>query len=191
MGNREKVLEAAACIFGRSGYQCTTVDEILESAGVAPSNFYYHFKSKEELALEVLEQFFERFRQIIAPIFINRSLSAPQKLERVHEYFVKKTTDNCCCGGCPLGNLAQELSDVHPEFQKRLAAFFEEAIDGLAGVVQEGIQQGQFRASIDPKSGAYLLFGSLEGLLLLTKSLKKVAPLEQGFRMALELLRNK
>lgn len=190
MGNREKVLEAAACIFGRAGYQSTTVDEILESAGVAPSNFYYHFKSKEELALEVLEQFFERFRQVIAPIFINRSLTASQKLERLHEYFVKKTTDDSCCGGCPLGNLAQELSDVHPEFQKRLAAFFEEAIDGLAGVVQEGIQQGQFRSSIDPKSAAYLLFGSLEGLLLLTKSLKKVDPLDQGFRMALELLRN-
>jgi TetR/AcrR family transcriptional repressor of nem operon len=52
MGNREKLLEAATAILGRNGYQATSVDEILEAARVAPSNFYYHFKSKEELAIE-------------------------------------------------------------------------------------------------------------------------------------------
>ena len=63
MGNREKLLEAATSILGRNGYQATSVDEILESARVAPSNFYYHFKSKEELAIEVLEGYFEKSRQ--------------------------------------------------------------------------------------------------------------------------------
>jgi TetR/AcrR family transcriptional repressor of nem operon len=191
MGNREKVLEAAAGVFGKAGYQSTSIDQILEIAGVAPSNFYYHFKSKEELALEVLEGFFERFRQMIAPILINRSLSPVEKLERFHAYFVQRTTQNGCCGGCPLGNLAQELSDVHPEFRKRLARFFEEAVDGIAQVVRDGVDAGVFRRETDPQAAAYLLFGSIEGLLLLTKSLKRVDPLDQGFRMALDLLRNK
>ena len=189
MGNREKLLEAATAILGRNGYQATSVDEILEAAKVAPSNFYYHFKSKEELAIEVLEGYFEKSRQEMAPVFMNKFLSATEKLERLHGGLVQRVTRSQCCGGCPMGNLAQELSDSHPEFRMRLARYFEECIDGIAMVVEEGVRSGEFRSDVDPKSAAYLLFGSMQGLLLLSKSLKKIDPLEQGFRQSLNLLR--
>ena len=188
MGNREKLLEAATAILGRNGYQATSVDDILESAGVAPSNFYYHFKSKEELAIEVLEGYFEKSRQEMAPVFMNRSLTATQKLERLHAALVKKATKSGCCGGCPMGNLAQELSDSHPAFRVRLAKHVEECLDAIAGVVTEGVSSGEFRGGIDPAGSAYLIFGSIQGLLLLSKSMKKVAPMEKGFRQTLELL---
>jgi TetR/AcrR family transcriptional repressor of nem operon len=190
MGNREKLLEAATAILGRNGYQATSVDDILEAAKVAPSNFYYHFKSKEELAIEVLEGYFEKSRQELAPVFMNRFLSATEKLERLHDALVQKATRSQCCGGCPMGNLAQELSDRHPEFRMRLARFFEECIDGISMVVQEGVKSGEFRQDVDPKAGAYLIYGSIQGLLLLSKSLKKIDPLDQGFRQSLNLLKN-
>jgi TetR/AcrR family transcriptional regulator, transcriptional repressor for nem operon len=189
MGNREKLLEAATAILGRNGYQATSVDDILEAAKVAPSNFYYHFKSKEELAIEVLEGYFEKSRQEMAPVFMNRFLSATEKLERLHEALVKKATRSQCSGGCPMGNLAQELSDSHPEFRMRLARYFEECIEGICTMVQEGVQSGEFREDANPKAAAYLIFGSMQGLLLLSKSLKKIEPLEQGFRQSLILLK--
>lgn len=189
MGNREKLLATAAEVFGRVGYQAASVDDILGAARVAPSNFYYHFTSKEELALEVLEGYFETSRQVIAPLFMNRKLSPTAKLEQLHRFHVQKMTENCCCGGCPLGNLALELSDTHPGFRKRLADFFEECMAGIAAVVRQGIRTGEFRKGVDPQAAAFLLFGSIEGLILLSKSLKKTAPLERGFRQALELLK--
>jgi len=189
MGNREKLLETAAEVFGRAGYQATSVDDILESAKVAPSNFYYHFKSKEELALEVLEGYFEKSRQEIAPLFMNKKLSATAKLEQLLRNFVQKMTRNGCCGGCPLGNLAIELSDTHPKFRKPLADFFEECMEGIAGVVRQGVQSGEFRKDLDPEAAAFLLFGLIEGLLLLSKNLKRTTPLESGFRQALNLLK--
>jgi TetR/AcrR family transcriptional repressor of nem operon len=191
MGNREKLLSTATAIFGKRGYQATSVDHILGEAGVSPSNFYYHFRSKEKLAYEVLERTFQATRQEIAPLFMNRRLRPAEKLEHLHRLFVQKMAQNGCRGGCPLGNLAQELSDSHPGFRQRLAEFFGECMDGIALVVSQGIKAGEFRRDIDPKSAAYLLFGSLEGLLLLCKSLKEVAPLERGFRQALALLREK
>lgn len=189
MGNREKLLEAATAILGRNGYQATSVDDILDAARVAPSNFYYHFKSKEELAIEVLEGYFEKSRQEMAPIFMNRSITATQKLERLHAAIVKKATASGCCGGCPMGNLAQELSDTHPEFQIRLGRYFEECVEAIAGVVKDGVKAGEFSAAVDPRPVAYLLFGLMQGLLLLSKSMKKVDPLDQGFRQALKLLK--
>jgi len=191
MGNREKLLTTATSIFGKRGYQATSVDDILDAARVAPSNFYYHFKSKEKLAYEVLEATFQATRQQIAPLFMNRKLRPAEKLEHLHRLFVKKMADNGCRGGCPLGNLAQELSDSHPGFRQRLAEFFEECMDGIALVVAEGVRKGEFRRDIEPHDAAYLLFGAIEGLILLSKSLKDVAPLERGFRQALALLKEK
>jgi TetR/AcrR family transcriptional repressor of nem operon len=189
MGNREKLLEAGTAILGRKGYQATSVDDILEAAHVAPSNFYYHFKSKEELAIEVLEGYFEHSRQEMAPILMNRSITATQKLERLHGAIVKKATASGCCGGCPMGNLAQELSDSHPEFRTRLSRYFQECVDAIADVVRDGINASEFRKGIDPQSAGYLIFGSIQGLLLLTKSMKKVEPLDQGFHQTLILLK--
>jgi TetR/AcrR family transcriptional regulator, transcriptional repressor for nem operon len=125
----------------------------------------------------------------MAPIFINLSITATQKLERLHDGVVKKATASGCCGGCPMGNLAQELSDTHPEFRMRLAKYFEECVEAIAGVLKDGINAGEFRKNVDPKGAAYLLLGSMQGLTLLSKSMKKVDPLDQGFWEALKLLK--
>lgn len=56
-------------------------------------------------------------------------------------------------------------------------------------LIREGIRCGEFRPDIDPKGVAYMIFGSMEGLLLLAKNLKEVEPLEQGFRAVLDGIR--
>lgn len=189
MGSREKVVEAAAGIFGKKGYNATSVDDILDKAQVAPSNFYYHFRSKEELAEEVLECYFDGARRQIAPIFMNARLRPAEKLEHLHRLFVQKMSENGCRGGCPMGMLAQELSDTHPGLRHRIAEFFEECVQSIARVVGDGIRAGDFRKDVVPRSAAILIFGSIEGLLLLSKSMKRTEPLEKGFAQALQLLR--
>src|SRR5688572_23544367 len=99
MGSRTKLVEAAAEIFGRNGYRTTSIDEILEIAGVSPSNFYYHFPSKERLAFEVLEGYFAYFREQMRPVFSNPTLPAATKLQRLHAFFAKAMAASGCCGG--------------------------------------------------------------------------------------------
>lgn len=189
MGSREKVLQAATAVFGKNGYQATSIDSILEVAKVAPSNFYYHFKSKEELAHQVLEGYIQHSRREFAPVFVNKKLTAREKLEQFLRLSVQKMSQSGCCGGCPMGNLAQELSDSHPGFRQRIAEFFDEIMEQIAGVIRQGVESGEFRRDLDPRAAAYLIFGSLEGLILVAKSMKKVEPIDLGLRQALELLR--
>ncbi len=188
MGNRERLLETAADLFGRGGYRATSMDQILRAAGVGPSNFYYHFASKEALAYEVLEKFFECARKEIAPLLMNRRLGARVKLERLFGFFTDRMAKAGCCVGCPMGNLAQELSDVHPGFRRRIAEFFEEWVEGVTGVIREGARRGEFRRDFDPVGAAYLVVGLIQGLMLLSKNVKKVEPARKGFRQALALL---
>ncbi|MFF3326637.1 ScbR family autoregulator-binding transcription factor [Streptomyces sp. NPDC002889] len=52
---RQSILLAAAAVFDERGYGSTTINEILARAGVTRGALYFHFASKEELALGVME----------------------------------------------------------------------------------------------------------------------------------------
>ncbi|MFE2013915.1 ScbR family autoregulator-binding transcription factor [Streptomyces sp. NPDC059491] len=52
---RRAILEAAATVFAERGYERTTIGEILVRAGVTKGALYFHFASKEEVALGVLD----------------------------------------------------------------------------------------------------------------------------------------
>ncbi|MFD8467767.1 MULTISPECIES: ScbR family autoregulator-binding transcription factor [Streptomyces] len=52
---RRAILMAAAETFEKHGYQAATITEILKIAGVTKGALYFHFPSKEELALGVIE----------------------------------------------------------------------------------------------------------------------------------------
>ncbi|MEU5212792.1 ScbR family autoregulator-binding transcription factor [Streptomyces sp. NPDC020742] len=53
---RRVILEAAASVFDERGYDRATIAEVLERAGVTKGALYFHFASKEQLALAVLEE---------------------------------------------------------------------------------------------------------------------------------------
>lgn len=48
------VLEAAARVFARRGYAGASFSELIEESGLTKGAFYFHFASKEELALETM-----------------------------------------------------------------------------------------------------------------------------------------
>ncbi|MFD9248154.1 ScbR family autoregulator-binding transcription factor [Streptomyces sp. NPDC059556] len=52
---RRAILESAAAVFAERGYERTTIGEILVRAGVTKGALYFHFASKEDLALGVLD----------------------------------------------------------------------------------------------------------------------------------------
>ncbi|MFJ9432969.1 ScbR family autoregulator-binding transcription factor [Streptomyces sp. NPDC101490] len=52
---RRMILESAATVFAERGYERTTIGEILMRAGVTKGALYFHFASKEDLALGVLD----------------------------------------------------------------------------------------------------------------------------------------
>jgi AcrR family transcriptional regulator len=52
---RERILQAAFTVLSRQGYENTSIKDIAEEAGVAQGLVHYHYKSKQQLVLSVLE----------------------------------------------------------------------------------------------------------------------------------------
>lgn len=54
--SQAKILTAAENVFLRNGFMCTNMDAVAEKAGVSKQTVYAHFKSKEALFIQVVEQ---------------------------------------------------------------------------------------------------------------------------------------
>ncbi len=191
-GNREKILDAAATLFLQRGFQPTSLDEVLERSGVCRSNFYYHFKSKEDLGLAVLARQVKRFEEgMIRGILENRDEAPRRRLARLFDRLTTDLRADAYRSGCPLGSLAAELSGLHPEFQSRLRAFFRRWEDAVEQCLREGVAGGEFRGGLDTRQTAMALVSQIEGAVLLTKTRGHGGPIKDGAHVMLALLESR
>ncbi len=190
--NRDKILQAAAGLFHRRGFRPTSLDEILDESGVCRSNFYYHFRSKEDLGFAVLARQVERFdTDVIRGVLEKRKLPARRRLERLFRVMRERLRAEAYRNGCPFGNLAAELSGTHPEFRSRLSAFFRRWERAVERCVRDGVARGEFRADVSARRLATALVSQIEGAALLTKTHGREEPIAAGAQAMLILLESR
>lgn len=189
MKSKEKIIQVAAHLFHKNGYQTTTVDEISETTGVTKSNLYYHFRSKEQLALEALDMRMKQFEsEVILSTLGKISLPPKKRLQQFYDRVANFHSSLKCRCGCPFGNLAIEMSDVSEKFRKRLSAFFRNWERAIEKCVDEGMSKGEFRCDIKPKLAAQLILSQVEGAIMMVKTHKTIEPLNDGAKAVLKLL---
>jgi TetR/AcrR family transcriptional repressor of nem operon len=122
---REQILDAAGRLIHLQGFHKTSVDDILRESGVGKGNLYYYFKSKDELGYAALERTLERIQGEVLERVFAQGVDPWTQLERFLNYPVERARKEGGVGGCPLGNLALEMSDIHEGFRARLSQAFE------------------------------------------------------------------
>ena len=177
---REAILSAALRLMHVHGYNGTSLDDVLRESGVGKGNFYYHFRSKEELGYAILEQIVSAFvGQTLEPCFSDPTVPPLAQIGCFLDRVVQAQRDRQCRGGCAMGNLASELSDIHEGFRKRLASVFTTWHRRLAEALAEAKQRGHVGVACDPEASARFVVASLEGAILLTKLSKDIGVMEQ------------
>jgi TetR/AcrR family transcriptional regulator, transcriptional repressor for nem operon len=177
---REAVLAAAMRLIHVHGYHATSLDDVLRESGVGKGNFYHHFRSKEELGYAILDQLVAGFvERTLEPCFADPTGAPLAQIRCFLDRLVQAQRDRQCRGGCAMGNLASELSDVHEGFRKRLASVFTTWHARFAEALTEAKRRGQVIAPCDPEASARFLVASLEGAILLTKLTKDIGVMEQ------------
>ena len=192
MSSKRKILETARELFYQVGYQTTSVDDILKRCGVAKSNFYYHFKSKEELGFAVIELQALDFEASLLSSLQNEALSPARRLTEFCAGICAVQAQHLNLGGCPFGNFAAALSNASDEqterFRLRLVALFLRMEAALCACLEEGMQCGQFRTDLPPQELARVMLATIEGLLILTKTYRDRAPLVNGLDALQQML---
>ena len=187
-GSREKLIEATIELMSVHGFESMGVSAILEKSGVTKSNFYYHFKSKEELSLAALDAMSEVFfKEIIEPVLCDRSVSPDRRLENLFNRMHLKMQESCCNKGCPFVNLAAETSDFRPSFRAKIDAHFAHYQELIADCYREGVERGIFRKELTPEQAANLILSVMNGTVVQAKVQKDPAIIESNIKATMAL----
>lgn len=121
---RERLIEAAQRLFLEKGYEATGVSEILRAAEVNSGSLYYFFKTKEDLLLAVLDWYVAGLHpMVIDPVFSQVSDPLHRVFAILSGYRLMLTMTDCR-QGCPIGNLAIEMSEKSEAVREKIALNF-------------------------------------------------------------------
>ena len=176
---RDQILDAAARLIHLGGYHCTSVDDVLRDSGIGKVIFYYYFKSKEDLGYAIIDRIVQAFvERTLEPAFADPDGDPIAQLHGFLDRVRESQRERNCIGGCPMGNLASELSDVHEGFRQRLAEIFSEWRVRLAEALARGKARGGLRGDFDPAGAAQFLVAALEGAILMSKVTRDIGVME-------------
>ena len=159
---RENITRSASECFAKIGYHQTDVDEICGRANLTKGAFYYHFSSKQDLFLEILDQWINKVAERI-------------DIARIETPDILKALMGIPYGFSPLflelGNqlpvflelYVKSLSD--PDLKKIILRSYKKFILFFTNILKRGIENGTVR-KIDPKEGAEILFSMTVGMLM-------------------------
>ena len=167
-----KIIQAAFEEIHSHGFQATSMNEIIKRAGITKGALYHHFKSKTELGYAVIDQ-------VIRPMMKERWLDPLSKNENPIDALIdcmaeliKNTPKQAVIKGCPVANLAHEMSGIDEGFRLKLSGVLKAWQAGLSQVFSEGIKKGYVKADVNTDNVACFLVASLEGAIGLAKNSK-------------------
>lgn len=190
---RARLLDAAAREIHVRGFQSASVSRILAATGVTKGALYHHFASKLALGYAVFDERFapELQRHWIEP------LQAPDTdpvtvLHRCIAAASAEMSEADVVRGCPVNNLAQEMSPVDAGFRERIAMLLDAWRAAIAQALERGRADGHVAAHVDPQATATFFVASLEGCIGMAKNAQSLDMLMQcgdGLVAYLETLR--
>ena len=185
-GTRGRILDAAANEFQHRGYHATSMHDIMRIAQVPGGSVYHYFPTKKSLALAVIE---ESVAENLAQTWIEPLRKAPSASEGILSVFdaVAKSISDRAVLGCPVTNLALELSLADPDFQNALRAAFYRWERAIAERLRDE-QAARKRKAIDPAGLATLVVAIFSGAMSLAKATQSAAPLRTCRREIVRLL---
>jgi TetR/AcrR family transcriptional regulator, transcriptional repressor for nem operon len=162
---RQKILLAAFGEFYRQGFQGGSIARVVEGAGITKGALFHHFTGKQALGYAVVDE-------IVEPLLLQRWLDpladAADPIAVLQDSYRRFVKEDIATGnwvyGCPLNNLAQEMSPLDEGFRERIDTLYAAWRKGFTRALRDGVRAGVVRRKIDPSAVAALLVASQMGI---------------------------
>jgi len=167
---KRRLLQAAFREIHRSGFRAADVDSILESAGVTKGALYHHYQSKTGLGYAVVDQV---LRDWILDRWLRPIVEAEDPVQALIDllhWAARHSNIESLALGCPLNNLAQEMSAKDNGFRSRLVSIYSAWRSGIQIALEESKDRGQIRSDVDCVAAAALIVAAWEGSIGLSKT---------------------
>lgn len=164
----DQILDLAEMLIQTRGYTAFSYQDIADAMGIRKASIHYHFPSKSDLGVSVIERYSNRFGAALDEIAGQESTSSMSMLDHYVEPYVRfsKTPDQVCLSGA----LAGEILALPDDMRQWVDRFFEWHQSWLARILKRGAESGEFTLNAAPEKMARFLFGALQGALLVKRT---------------------
>lgn len=179
---RQRILDAAFVEIYRNGFQGMRLDDVLSATGLTKGALYHHFPNKRALGYAVVD---EVILPMVEGLWLQPVRNAADPLQALKDAILHlpdvKPVDMIRYG-CPLNNLAQEMSPLDEGFRQRLDYIFRVWHDITEQALERARQQGLIRDDIDCDATATFVQAAVEGCIGLAKTAQSEARLRVCLR---------
>lgn len=107
---RQRIIEKADELFYQNGYEKTSFSDIAAAVNISRGNFYYHFKTKDDILNAVIKVRLQNIRDMLN----EWNNETEDKRQLIHRFINMMTHDQKKIKqyGCPVGSLCTELSRI-------------------------------------------------------------------------------
>jgi len=157
---RRRILAEAADAFADRGYGSTSLNDLVRSTGLTKGAFYFHFASKEELALEVFRSKHEEWHGKVLAVLEEEDRAIDQLvavMRTVTELIEADPSARC------VGRLADELSR-EPQLASIVSGQFEAWVELSTELLRRAQKEGDVRADLDPAEVSEVAVAGFIGL---------------------------
>lgn len=166
---RQNILQKAFEVIYMHGYQTTSVDEIIATTQVTKGAFYYHFKTKDDMGLAIInELMIPGFKKTFIDPF-NVDENPLDTIYNLLNFLLMESEDLKVEYGCPASNFAQEMAPWNIEFTKALNTLSLEWKKTIINSIEKGKDKGYINKSVKGDEVAVFILSGYWGVRNLGK----------------------
>jgi TetR/AcrR family transcriptional repressor of nem operon len=160
---RLMILQKAFELIYSKGYQ-TSVDEIISTTQVTKGAFYYHFKTKDEMGLAIVD---EILKPSLTKSFIEPLLKESNPIHAIYNlmhYLLMEDGFLKVEYGCPAANFTHEMTPWNADFKKVLDELTNQWTKVMTETLEKGKENGFIRKDVNSKQVTLFIMSGYWGI---------------------------
>lgn len=155
MDTKELIVTTANNFLVERGFNAFSYKHISEEIAIKTSSIHYHFPTKSDLGIAIIQKHKEAFEQTIAN---TNSTTALEKISKLFLYYKRLVAEKKVC---VVGALTSDFNTIDEPLREELLKFSEIIVNWAASILQEGQTQKVFKPIPDSKLKAKQIIASL------------------------------
>jgi TetR/AcrR family transcriptional regulator, transcriptional repressor for nem operon len=162
---RERIVTAASELISERGIAETSLDDVIERAGVSKSQLYHYFEDRSALLRAVV---LHNAEGVLS--YVGGPLDSWKAIRSSFDSLVTLQVERRACGGCPIGTLVGQLVEVDEQARLALVESFSRWEARLRDGLRSMQLQGKLDRNADPGTLAAATLAAIQGGLILTQT---------------------
>jgi AcrR family transcriptional regulator len=163
MTTRENIVKIANDLILEKGFNAFSFYDLAHTIGIKTASIHYHFPTKTDLGIAVIQQHKERFTAL------QKQYESKDPLSKLEAFFSIYSRNKSEQQVCLVGSLCTDLYSVDSAIEAELTPLVEDILSWVTVILKEGKKEGVFKFNATPRTKALLIITNMLGILQVSR----------------------